>query len=153
MDNNKKMLMIPKNSKDAPWLVVHKQMKSVNFNPIKLQVFKTDKRKGYYELGYNNKIIKQLGKVYLKSKLTSESYYTFKVSFTANGQLSSKLPFVKQSSGKSLGGYPNDLKNTFNYFNRNMTIYPSNNVFYMKFEAEEGVYADNNNGMRLRLVK
>jgi hypothetical protein len=128
-------------------------MKSVNFNPMKLQVFKTDNRRGYYELGYNDKIIKQLGKVYLKSELTSKSYYTFKVSFTANGNLSSKLPFVKQSSGKSLGGHPNDLKNMFNYFNRNMTIHQSNNVFYMKFEAEEGVYADSKNGMRLRLVK
>ena len=153
MDNNNKMLLIPKDSKDAPWLIVHKQMKSVNFNPMKIQVFKTDKRRGYYELGYNNKIIKQLGNVYLKSELKSKSYYTFKVSFTAKGNLSSKLPFVKQSSGKSLGGHPNDLKNMFNYFNRNMTIYQSNNVFYMKFEAEEGVYADNSNGMRLRLVK
>jgi len=153
MDNNKKMLLIPKDSKDAPWLIVHKQMKSVNFNPMKLQVFKTDKRRGYYELGYNNKIIKQLGKVYLKSELTSKSYYTFNVSFTSNGKLSSKLPFVKQSSNRSLGGHPNDIKNMFNYFNRNMTIHQSNNVFYMKFEAEEGVYADSKNGMRLRLVK
>ena len=153
MDNNNKMLLIPKDSKNAPWLIVHKQMKSVNFNPIKLQVFKTDNRRGYYNLGYNNKIIKQIGNVYLKSELTSKSYYTFKVSFTTNGTLSSKLPFVKQTSGKSLGGYPNDINNTLNYFNRNMSIYSSNNVFYMKFESESGVYADNKNGMRLTLVK
>ena len=153
MDNNKQMLLIPKDSKDAPWLIVHKQMKSANFNPIKLQVFKTNNRRGYYNLGYNNKIIKQLGNVYLKSELTSKSYYNFKVSFTSNGMLSSKIPFVKQTSGKSLGGYPNDLNNTINYFNRNMTIYSSNNVFYMEFTGESGVYADNNNGMRLTLEK
>jgi hypothetical protein len=153
MDNNKQMLLIPKDSKDAPWLIVHKQMKSANFNPIKLQVFKTDNRRGYYNLGYNNKIIKQFGNVYLKSELTSKSYYTFKVTFTADGKLSSKLPFVKQKSGKSLGGHPNDINNTINYLNRNMTIYPGNNVFYMKFESESGVYADNKNGMRLTLVK
>ena len=150
MENKYKMVMIPKDSTKAPWLVVHKEMKSINFDPITLQVFKSDDRKGYYKLGNNDKVFKQLGSVYLKDNLKNNEYYTFKVSFTANGKLSSKLPFIKQ---KKNDVRMTDLSNTIDYFNRNMTLHRSSNKFFMKYEAEGGVYGDSKNGMRLTLIK
>ena len=151
MENKYKMLMIPKDSNTSPWLLVHKEMRSENFDPINLQVFKNNNKLGYYNLGNKDKIYKQLGNVYLKSRLKNKVYYTFKVSFTADGNLSSKLPFIKQDKNIKMNN--KNLNNTIDYFNRNMTLHRSINKFFIKFEARPGVYGDNKNGMRLTLIK